>query len=286
MSTVQPGTLYIVATPIGNLNDITLRAKEILSEVDAIAAEDTRHSRPLLNHLGINTPLFALHDHNEEQKSRIIIERLQRGESIALISDAGTPLISDPGYRLVRAAHQAGQEVTPIPGASAMVTALSVCGLATDRFCFEGFLSAKSGARRERLQKLTDEQRTLIFYESSHRVVASLADMVEIFGGGREATLARELTKRFETIKQATLIELQEFVAGDTNQQKGEFVILIAGKNVEQTDTLDSETRRIVELLGDELPVKQASKLAAEITGHKKRALYQYLLERNKDSQA
>lgn len=282
MSIVQPGVLYIVATPIGNLDDITLRAKDILSEVDAIAAEDTRHSRPLLNHLGINTPLFAVHDHNEEQKSEAIIERLQRGESIALISDAGTPLISDPGYRLVKAAHQAGQQVCPIPGASAMVSALSVCGLATDRFCFEGFLSAKSGARREQLQKLTDEPRTLIFYESSHRVVATLADMVEIFGAEHEATLARELTKKFETIKQATLAELQLFVSGDANQQKGEFVILIAGKKGPKTDTLDSESRRIVELLGNELPVKQASKLAAEITGLKKRALYQYLLERNR----
>ncbi|MDH3354768.1 MAG: 16S rRNA (cytidine(1402)-2'-O)-methyltransferase [Chromatiales bacterium] len=282
MSIIQPGVLYIVATPIGNLDDITLRARDILSEVDAIAAEDTRHSRSLLNHLGINTPLFAVHDHNEEQKSQSIIERLQRGESIALISDAGTPLISDPGYRLVRAAHQAGQQVCPIPGASAMVTALSVCGLATDRFCFEGFLSAKSGTRRDQLKKLTDESRTLIFYESSHRVVATLIDMVEIFGREREATLARELTKKFETIKQSTLSDLQEFVAGDANQQKGEFVLLIAGEKAEQVGTLDSESRRIVELLGNELPVKQASKLAAEITGRKKRELYQHLLGREK----
>jgi len=282
VSIIQPGVLYIVATPIGNLDDITLRARDILSEVDAIAAEDTRHSRSLLNHLGINTPLFAVHDHNEEQKSQSIIERLQRGESIALISDAGTPLISDPGYRLVRAAHQAGQQVCPIPGASAMVTALSVCGLATDRFCFEGFLSAKSGTRRDQLKKLTDESRTLIFYESSHRVVATLIDMVEIFGREREATLARELTKKFETIKQSTLSDLQEFVAGDANQQKGEFVLLIAGEKAEQVGTLDSESRRIVELLGNELPVKQASKLAAEITGRKKRELYQHLLGREK----
>jgi 16S rRNA (cytidine1402-2'-O)-methyltransferase len=239
----------------------------------------------LLNHLGLNTPLFALHDHNEEQKSQMVIERLQRGESIALISDAGTPLISDPGYRLVKAAHQAGLQVCPIPGASAMVTALSVCGLATDRFSFEGFLSAKAGARREQLQRLIDEQRTLIFYESSHRVVASLADMAAIFGGEREATLARELTKRFETIRQATLMELHTFVVEDANQQKGEFVILVAGQKVAQSDTLDGESRRIVALLGDELPVKQAAKLAAEITGLKKRALYQYLLEKNRDQQ-
>jgi 16S rRNA (cytidine1402-2'-O)-methyltransferase len=285
VSIVQPGILYIVATPIGNLDDITLRASKILAEVDAIAAEDTRHSRPLLNHLGLNTPLFALHDHNEEQKSQMVIERLQRGESIALISDAGTPLISDPGYRLVKAAHQAGLQVCPIPGASAMIAALSVCGLATDRFSFEGFLSAKGGARREQLQKLLDEQRTLIFYESSHRVVASLADMAAIFGGEREATLARELTKRFETIRQATLMELHTFVVEDTNQQKGEFVILVAGQKVAQSDTLDGESRRIVALLGDELPVKQAAKLAAEITGLKKRALYQYLLEKNRDQQ-
>ena len=281
MSIVQPGILYIVATPIGNLDDITLRAKAILSEVDAIAAEDTRHSRPLLNHLGINTPLFALHEHNEEQKSAQVIERLQRGESIALISDAGTPLISDPGYHLVKVAHQAGIVVTPIPGDSAMVTARSVGGLATDRFCFEGFLSAKSGARRDRLNNLVDEPRTLIFYESSHRVVATLTDMVEIFGGERESTLARELTKKFETVRQAPLAELKAFVSEDTNQQKGEFVILIAGKKRNQSDTIDGESRRIIDLLGDELPVKQASKLAAEITGIKKRLFYQYLIDKD-----
>ena len=282
MSTVQPGILYIVATPIGNLEDITLRAKAILAEVDAIAAEDTRHSRPLLQHLGINTSLFALHDHNEEQKSALVIERLQRGESIALISDAGTPLISDPGYRLVRAAHQAGLMVCPIPGASALITALSVSGLATDRFCFEGFLSSKSSARRQQLQALEDESRTLVFYESSHRIAATLTDMVGIFGGEREATIARELTKRFETVKQATLAELETFVKGDANQQKGEFVVLLSGKREPLSNELDSESRRIVELLGKDLPVKQASKFASEITGIKKRIFYQYLLEQDK----
>ena len=282
MSTVQPGILYIVATPIGNLEDITLRAKAILAEVDAIAAEDTRHSRPLLQHLGINTSLFALHDHNEEQKSALVIERLQRGESIALISDAGTPLISDPGYRLVRAAHQAGLMVCPIPGASALITALSVAGLATDRFCFEGFLSSKSSARRQQLQALEDESRTLVFYESSHRIAATLTDMVGIFGGEREATIARELTKRFETVKQATLAELETFVKGDANQQKGEFVVLLSGKREPLSNELDSESRRIVELLGKDLPVKQASKFASEITGIKKRIFYQYLLEQDK----
>lgn len=282
MSSVQPGILYIVATPIGNLDDITLRAKKILAEVDAIAAEDTRHSRPLLQHLGINTPLFALHDHNEEQKSAMVIERLQRGESIALISDAGTPLISDPGYRLVSAAHRAGVIVCPIPGASALITALSVAGLATDRFCFEGFLASKPAARRQQLQALEDEPRTLLFYESSHRIVATLKDMVEVFGAEREATIARELTKRFETVKQATLAELEAFVQGEANQQKGEFVILLSGNRAPRSAELDSESCRIVELLGRELPVKQASKLAAEITGIKKRIFYQYLLEQNK----
>jgi len=282
VSIVQSGILYIVATPIGNLDDITLRAKEILSEVDAIAAEDTRHSRPLLQHLGVTTPLFALHDHNEEQKSETVVERLLRGESIALISDAGTPLISDPGYRLVRAAHQAGLEVRPIPGVSAIITALSVAGLATDRFCFEGFLPAKSAARRQQLRLLEDEPRTMVFYESSHRIVATLKDMVEIFGDEREATVARELTKRFETVKQAPLSELEAFVIGDSNQQKGEFVILLSGKREPHSGELDSESRRIVELLGKDLPVKQASKLAAEITGIKKRLFYQYLLEQNR----
>ncbi len=279
MSIAQPGILYIVATPIGNLDDITIRARDILSEVDAIAAEDTRHSRPLLQHLGINGALFALHDHNEEQKSKIVIERLQSGESIALISDAGTPLISDPGYRLVRHAHRAGIEVIPIPGASAITTALSVAGLATDRFCFEGFISAKSAARRAQLRHLVDEPRTLIFYESAHRIVATIKDMADIFGVGREATIARELTKKFETVRQSTLGDLKNFITEDSNQQRGEFVVLIAGKRVERPDRLDSESRRIVDLLGADLPVRQAAKLAAGITGIKRQVCYRYLLE-------
>lgn len=274
---IEVGILYIVATPIGNLGDMSPRAVEVLQQATAIAAEDTRHSAGLLRHYAINTPMFALHEHNERQKSTALLERLSAGESIALISDAGTPLISDPGYVVVREAQRAGIRVVPIPGPSALITALSASGLPTDRFCFEGFLPAKGGARRKRLESLREEERTMAFYESPHRIVDSLTDMAAVFGAEREVVLARELTKTFETIRHASLGELLDWIQEDSNQQRGEFVVLLHGTSVVDTD-LDAEASRIARLLAEELPLKQAAALAARITGEKKNALYQYLL--------
>jgi 16S rRNA (cytidine1402-2'-O)-methyltransferase len=276
---IEAGVLYIVATPIGNLGDISPRAVEVLRQVDRIAAEDTRHSAGLLRHFSITTPLFSLHEHNEREKSAALIERLSGGESIALISDAGTPLISDPGYILVRDAQQAGLRVVPIPGPSALITALSASGLPTDRFCFEGFLPAKSGPRRKLLEALRDEPRTLMFYESPHRILDCLADMSAAFGEEREAVLARELTKTFETIRHATLGELCEWVAEDANQQKGEFVLLLHGATVVEEDE-EREGKRIAEVLAEELPLKQAAALAARLSGGRKNSLYQHLLDK------
>ena len=216
--------------------------------------------------------------HNERQATETVISKLQEGNSIALISDAGTPLISDPGYHLARRAHQAGIRVVPIPGPSALISAISAGGLATDRFSFEGFLPAKQGARRKRLEAVTHETRTLAFYESPHRIVDTLEDMVEVFGFEREAVMARELTKTFETIKLATLGELLNFVKSDTNQQRGEFVILVAGAPERTKGELDPEVCRVAKLLAEELPVKQAAALAAKISGVKKNALYKFLL--------
>jgi len=210
IGSVTIGTLYVVATPIGNLADISERARQVLAAVAVIAAEDTRHSGQLLKHLAISTPMLALHEHNERQASQGIIERLQRGEDVALISDAGTPLLSDPGYLLVGAAHQAGIRVSPIPGASAMLSALSAAGLPTDRFVFEGFLPARAGPRRSRLEALQHEPRTIVYYEAPHRLLESLQDMLDIFGAGRPAVLARELTKIHETIRLSTLGELTQ----------------------------------------------------------------------------
>lgn len=268
----------MVATPIGNLGDLSPRAVEVLHQVDRIAAEDTRHSAGLMRHFSIATPMLSLHEHNERQKTQLLLQRLQGGESIALISDAGTPLISDPGYVLVREAHQAGLRVVPIPGPSALVAALSASGLPTDRFCFEGFLAAKGGPRRKHLASLREESRTLAFYESPHRIEESLADMVEAFGAAREAVLARELTKTFETIRHAPLGELLAWVRGDSDQRRGEFVLLVHGAPGRETGQLDAESCRIARLLADELPLKQAASLAARITGEKKNTVYQYLL--------
>jgi 16S rRNA (cytidine1402-2'-O)-methyltransferase len=277
---IEAGILYIVATPIGNLGDISARALAVLQQVDRIAAEDTRHSASLMRHFTINTPMLALHEHNERQKAEQLLELLQQGESLALISDAGTPLISDPGYFLVREAHRAGIKVVPVPGSSALIAALSVSGLATDRFCFEGFLPAKTGARRKTLEALAQEPRTLAFYESPHRIEESLVDMVACLGAERPATLARELTKAFETIRHATLGELAEWVAGDPNQRRGEFVVLVEGAPKDEGgDGPDAEACRIADILVSELPLKQAAALAATISGEKKNALYKYLLE-------
>lgn len=270
----KPGVLYVVATPIGNLDDITARARTVLSSVAAIAAEDTRHAAKLLNHLGVKTPLLAFHDHNEREITDTLLARIERGEAIALVSDAGTPLISDPGFHLVRAAHRRALRVVPVPGPSALIAALSAAGLPTDRFVFEGFLSSKTAARRQRLEELVEESRTLVFYESCHRIVDSLQDMADILGIDRMAVIARELTKTFETIRQGPLAELLLFLKGDSNQRKGEFVVLIQGKPADQTDSIDSDTLKVLKVLLGELPLKQAAALAAKITGAPKNQLY------------
>lgn len=280
---LEKNTLYVVATPIGNLGDMSQRAQEVLSAVDVIAAEDTRHSGKLLSHFGISTPCIAFHEHNERQVSESILNRMERGDSVALISDAGTPLLSDPGFHLVREAHQRGLKVVPVPGASALLAALSVAGLPTDCFKFVGFLASKSGARQNQLSDLKEESCTMVFYESPHRIAESLSDMAEILGEDRVATVARELTKTFETVKQDTLNSLRDWVKADENQQRGELVVVVQGWQEPVNDQLDSETIRILKLLVAELPVKQAAKLAAEISGEKKNRLYQYALEHFKD---
>ena len=267
------GTLYVVATPIGNAGDIGARAIETLRQVDAICAEDTRHSGQLLARLGISRPLVALHEHNEEAQAGQLVERLRGGQSLALVSDAGTPLVSDPGFRLVRAAREAGIKVSPVPGPSALVAALSVAGLPSDRFVFEGFLPAKTKARREHLQALAGEPRTLIFYESSHRIEDCLADAVAAFGADRRAVLARELTKLFETVLDGSLAELAARVATDADQRKGEFVLLIEGAPADAEAALHAG-QRLYEQLREHLPPSKAAKVASEITGAPRKALY------------
>jgi len=276
---VDKGVLYIVATPIGNLGDISARGIEVLRQVDLITAEDTRHTMPLLRHFGITTPMQAMHEHNEKAQVDGLIERLTSGQAIALVSDAGTPLISDPGFPLVRACRLKGIRVSPIPGACAVVAALSVSGLATDRFFFEGFPPRTSSARQQRFHDLLAETATLVFYESSHRIRASLADMTVVFGGDRRAVLARELTKLHETILSAELGELGAMLEQDSNQRKGEFVILLAGapKNPEQ---VSPEAVRVLDILRESMPLKQAALLAARISGEKKNRLYQLALKK------
>lgn len=266
------GSLYIVATPIGNLDDITLRAVSILKSVDVIAAEDTRHSKKLLQHLGINTPMFALHEHNEMQKKSAIIERIQQGESIALISDAGTPLISDPGFLLVREARQAGITVTPIPGASSILAGLSCSGLPTDRFIFEGFIPSKKGDRKKRFESLSAEKRTLIFFEAPHRIESSLQDCADVFGEDRQAVLCRELTKTWETFLTGNLANILSEVKADSNQSRGELVLVIAGQ--QKTSELDGQSQQLLELLMESLPLKKAASITAQVSGLNKKVLY------------
>ncbi|MBE1161354.1 16S rRNA (cytidine(1402)-2'-O)-methyltransferase [Dyella acidiphila] len=273
MTSDQAGCLWVVATPIGHRDDISARAIETLRSVTVIAAEDTRHSRPMLIQHNIATPLIALHEHNEREAVAAIVRRLQQGESVALISDAGTPLISDPGFRLVRAAREAGIRCVPVPGACAAIAALSVAGLPSDRFVFEGFLPPKSAARRSRLEELAGDPRTVIFYESSHRVAESLADMRDVFGAEREAVLARELTKMFETVLGEPLQQLAARVAADPNQQRGECVILVAGRG-EEADAKLAEGQRVFAILREELPPAKAAKLAAAISGAPRKLLY------------
>jgi 16S rRNA (cytidine1402-2'-O)-methyltransferase len=269
----MPGTLYVVATPIGNLADLTPRAREVLASVALIAAEDTRHTRQLLQSCGIDTALTSLHEHNEAQKSGELVARLARGDSIALVSDAGTPLVSDPGFDLVAAARNAGIAVVAIPGACAAIAALSVAGLPTDRFAFEGFLPAKTAARSERLEQLAREQRTLIFYEAPHRLEEVLRDMTRIFGAERKASISRELTKRFETTYGGTLAQLSEAVARDSDMSRGELVIVVSGAPTAST-ALELDSDALLRALLQELSPSQAAKVAAHITGLKRSALY------------
>lgn len=272
------GCLYIVATPIGNLQDISLRAIEVLKKVDWIAAEDTRHSLFLLQQYGIKTQLISLHEHNESERLQKLIQHLQNGESVALISDAGTPLISDPGFNLVREAKLLGITVIPIPGACAAIAALSASGLPTDRFVFEGFLPAKNTARINRLENLLHESRTLIFYEAPHRILDLLEAMQKVFGGKRKVVIARELTKMYETIFSADLDEVIAWMTKDKNQQRGEMVVLVEGAT-QSSELSNLPSQKILTILLEKLSVKDAAELAAKITGEKKNDLYQVALE-------
>ncbi|WP_417541666.1 16S rRNA (cytidine(1402)-2'-O)-methyltransferase [Methylophaga thalassica] len=278
MNESQAGQLFIVATPIGNLADFSARAIEVLKSVDVIAAEDTRHSKYLLQHYVIQTSTISLHEHNEQQRSDALCQRLLAGESVALISDAGTPLISDPGYRLVTTVRDAGIRVIPIPGCCALITALSASGLPSDRFSFEGFLPAKSSARKQVMESLKSDGRTLIFYESPRRLLAALEDAVLIFGEQRQACLARELTKLHETIETRPLIDLIDWVKADDNQQRGECVLLIEGSQNEATAD-EQEVSRLLKILLTELPVKKAAAMVANITGGSKNEAYQLALK-------
>jgi 16S rRNA (cytidine1402-2'-O)-methyltransferase len=271
------GSLYIVATPIGNLQDITLRAIELLKTVNLIVAEDTRHSQSLLQYYAINTAVMPLHEHNERERTIKLLERLQAGDSVALISDAGTPLISDPGYYLVREARLANIKIVPVPGPCAAIAALSAAGLPTDRFLFEGFLPAKDNARLQRLKALAAESRTMIFYEAPHRILALLEAMQEAFGGQREIVIARELTKLFETIKSGVLDEMVPWVKADTNQQRGEIVVLVAGAP-EISAEIAENCQQTLSILLKELPLKQAVEIAVKLTGGRKNDLYQMAL--------
>lgn len=287
------GKIYIVATPIGNLGDITQRAIETLQNVDLILAEDTRHSKHLLSKLGIQKSMRSLHDHNEREEAEKLCEEVLKGKNLALISDAGTPLISDPGYPLVRTAQDKGIEVIPIPGPSSVIAALSASGLPTDQFTFLGFLPPKTQARRNRLEALKFEERTLIFFETPHRILESLSDMVSVFGEEREGAIARELTKTFETIRRDSLINLYKWINEDQNQTRGEMVVLISGKQKlsseisSKSDKLSSETNellnnkwsqmeitRMLKIVLEELPPKKASNVVAKIAGISKKMVY------------
>ncbi|HEC26378.1 MAG TPA: 16S rRNA (cytidine(1402)-2'-O)-methyltransferase [Gammaproteobacteria bacterium] len=271
----RPGKLYVVATPIGNLSDITNRALETLAAVELIAAEDTRHSRTLLQHYGIKTAMLSLHEHNESSRIKQIIGLLQAGSSVALISDAGTPLISDPGSRLVQAVHEAGLQPVPMPGPSAVSTMLSVAGQPVERFCFEGFLPSKAAARRKQLGSLLTETRTLVFYESSHRISDSIQDMKNAFGASRPCTVGRELTKRFESLYRGTLAEVLLAMQQDENSGRGEFVIVVAGAE-ENPDKSIEAGQSMMDVLLTELSVSQAASLAARMSGARKKVLYEY----------
>ncbi len=278
---VSSGILYLVATPIGNLADITQRAISVLEQVDLIAAEDTRHSQRLLSHLGIKTRLTAYHEHNEDRVTPRLLDDLEAGKSIALISDAGTPLISDPGYRLVTQAHDRGIQVSPVPGVCAAIAALSVAGLATDSFAFEGFPPAKQGARMHFLEQLAEQKRTMLFYISCHRIVETLMDMQLVFGADRRVTYAREITKTFETVKRKQLSELIEWIEADDNQRKGEIVLVVEGAVTEDSD--HKQVDHYLKILLAELPVKQSVGLVVKLTGEHKNDVYKRALELKAD---
>lgn len=275
---LSSATLYIVPTPIGNLSDITLRALTILEQVDLICAEDTRHTGKLLSHHNITTRMMSVHDHNERARVQTLVAKLEEGQSLALVSDAGTPLISDPGYHLVNGIRKAGFNVVPLPGACAAITALSAAGVATDRFCFEGFLGAKSAGRQAQLSALKSEPRTMVFYESPRRILATVADMVEAFGDDRHIVLARELTKTFETIHGAPASELLEWLNNDENNRRGEMVVMVSGYKTDE-ETIVPEVIDALKLLAHELPLKKAAGLVAKLYGAKKNALYKVGLE-------
>jgi len=274
------GKLYIVATPLGNLADISQRAIETLKQVDKIAAEDTRHSKCLLHHYSISTPLIALHAHNEQEQSKMLLAELQQGMSLALISDAGTPLISDPGYNLVQLAHQHGILVSPIPGPCAAIAALSALGLPCQQFSFLGFLPVKSTQRQQTLEQYITASQTLVFYEAPHRILATVKDCMTVFGGERMAGIARELTKTFETIRVGKLSELLDWMTQDENQQRGEFVLVIKGAEVHtETSAEDEQITRILKILLAELPLKQAVSLCTQITAQPKNTVYDLALK-------
>lgn len=275
---ISASTLYVVPTPIGNLGDITQRALAVLSNVDLIAAEDTRHTGLLLQHFAISAKMYPLHDHNEQQKAEHLLAKLQDGLSIALVSDAGTPLINDPGYHLVRLCREAGIRVVPLPGACAAIAALSAAGLPSDRFCYEGFLPAKTKSRKDTLQSLIEETRTMIFYESTHRLLESLQDMVTVWGPQRYVVLARELTKTWESIRGGPVGELLAWVLEDEVRKRGEMVLIVEG-HTPDSEALPAEALRTLALLQKELPLKKAAALAAEIHGVKKNQLYRYALD-------
>lgn len=268
------GTLYVVATPIGNLGDLSTRAREVLSRVQLIAAEDTRHTKQLLQAFGIDTPLTSLHEHNEMHKSEALIARLTAGESIALVSDAGTPLISDPGFDLVAAARARGVLVAVIPGPCAAIAALCIAGLPTDRFVFEGFLPAKTAARVSRLQQLASEERTMIFYEAPHRLQEVLRDLAQELGAERAAAVSRELTKRFETTYTGTLAQLCEIAEQNSDMSRGEIVIIVSGNPAAASSAQALNADQVLRTLLEDLPPSQAAKIAAKLTGEKRSDLY------------
>lgn len=275
--------LYVVATPIGNLGDITLRALDILKVVDAIAAEDTRHTAGLLSHFGISKKLIAVHEHNEHQSAEKLLLQLQAGESIALVTDAGTPGVSDPGAVVVDVVRKAGVKVVPIPGVSAVIAALSASGISQNGFLFHGFLPASGAARRKVLEVLKTQTVTLVFYEAPHRIVESIADMATVLGAERRVTFAREITKTFETIYSCNLLEAVAWLEADVNQQRGEFVLLVEAAVIKDAEEISEETVRVLKLLLADLPLKQAVKLAAIITNEKKNDLYEFALSLKND---